>query len=76
VLYLTHTHTLPHPPTHPPTHTHTQIIHHVNADGRVNVFYSTPVEYTAAKYAENITWPVKTDDFMPLANDAHSVRKK
>ena len=51
----------------------TQIIHHVNADGRVNVFYSTPVEYTAAKFAENITWPVKSDDFMPLANDAHSV---
>ena len=39
---------------------------------RVNVFYSTPVEYTAAKFKENITWPVKTDDFMPLANDAHS----
>ena len=49
-----------------------KIIHHVNADGRVNVFYSTPVEYTDAKYNENITWPVKTDDFMPLANDAHS----
>ena len=49
-----------------------KIIHHVNADGRVNVFYSTPVEYTAAKFKENITWPVKTDDFMPLANDAHS----
>jgi alpha-mannosidase len=44
----------------------------VNADGRVNVFYSTPVEYTAAKFKENITWPVKTDDFMPLANDEHS----
>ena len=27
---------------------------------------------TAAKFKENITWPVKTDDFMPLANDAHS----
>ena len=49
-----------------------KIIHHVNADGRVNTFYSTPEEYTAAKLAENITWPVKTDDFMPLANDEHS----
>jgi alpha-mannosidase len=29
-----------------------KIIHHVNADGRVNAFYSTPVEYTAAKFAE------------------------
>ena len=49
-----------------------KIIHHVNAGGRVNTFYSTPEEYTAAKLAENITWPVKTDDFMPLANDEHS----
>lgn len=49
-----------------------KIIHYVNKDGRVNLFYSTPNDYTAAKLKEPTTWTVKTDDFMPLANDAHS----
>jgi len=49
-----------------------KIIHHVNADGRVNAFYSTPPEYTRAKYRENRTWAVKTDDFMPLADSKNS----
>mmetsp|Transcript_22531 Transcript_22531/g.50755 ORF Transcript_22531/g.50755 Transcript_22531/m.50755 type:complete len:1065 (-) Transcript_22531:1137-4331(-) len=49
-----------------------KIIHHVNRDGRVNAFYSTPATYTDAKHKENLTWPVKRDDFMPLANDENS----
>jgi len=44
----------------------------VNKDGRVNAFYSTPVIYTEAKLKQNVEWSVKTDDFMPLANDAQS----
>lgn len=39
--------------------------------GRVNVFYSTPTAYVAAKHASNITWPVKTDDFFPYADCPH-----
>jgi len=40
----------------------------VNRDGRVNAFYSTPAEYTRAKFRENRTWSLKTDDFFPLAD--------
>ena len=45
-----------------------KLIHHANLDGRVNVFYSTPAVYTAAKHAYNISWPLKTDDFFPYAD--------
>lgn len=45
-----------------------KLIHHANLDGRVNVFYSTPAAYTAAKHAYNISWPLKTDDFFPYAD--------
>jgi hypothetical protein len=31
--------------------------------------YSTPVEYTDAKHAEALLWPVKDDDFMTIAQD-------
>lgn len=49
-----------------------RLIHHVNADGRVNVLYSTPSAYVAAKagYA-NTSWPVKGDDFFPYADCEH-----
>jgi hypothetical protein len=40
----------------------------VNADGRVNVFYSSPAAYTDAKHAYNASWPLKTDDFFPYAD--------
>ncbi|KAK9842267.1 hypothetical protein WJX81_003590 [Elliptochloris bilobata] len=45
-----------------------KLIHHANLDGRVNVFYSTPAAYTAAKHAYNVSWPLKTDDFFPYAD--------
>ncbi|THF95991.1 hypothetical protein TEA_009394 [Camellia sinensis var. sinensis] len=34
-------------------------------DGRINVLYSTPSLYTDAKNAENVSWPLKTDDYYP-----------
>lgn len=49
-----------------------RLIHHVNADGRVNVFYSTPAAYVAAKASySNTSWPVKADDFFPYADCPH-----
>lgn len=45
-----------------------KLIHHANLDGRVNVFYSTPAAYTAAKHAYNVSWPLKTDDFFPYSD--------
>jgi hypothetical protein len=36
-----------------------KLITAVNADGRVNVFYSTPSEYVDAVHAANLTWTVK-----------------
>jgi len=45
-----------------------KLVHHANLDGRVNVFYSSPAAYTAAKHAYNLSWPLKTDDFFPYAD--------
>lgn len=39
---------------------------------QLNVFYSTPSCYLKALHNANITWPTKSDDFFPYANDAHS----
>lgn len=49
-----------------------KLIHYVNRDGRVNVFYSSPADYVEAKYSYNMTWPVKYDDFFPYADTPHS----
>ena len=48
-----------------------KIIHHVNLDGRVNVFYSTPAKYADAKLAQKNQWTTKTDDFFPYADNPH-----
>ncbi|GLJ52491.1 hypothetical protein SUGI_1116890 [Cryptomeria japonica] len=48
-----------------------KLIHYVNKDGRVNVFYSTPTIYTLQKHAANESWPLKTDDFFPYADCEH-----
>ncbi len=45
-----------------------KLVHHANLDGRVNVLYSSPAAYTAAKHAYNVSWPLKTDDFFPYAD--------
>ena len=49
-----------------------KLIHYVNKDGRVNVFYSSPADYVAAKHSYNITWAVKDDDFFPYADTPRS----
>ena len=49
-----------------------KLIHYVNKDPRVNVFYSTPEDYFQAKRNSNITFPRKTDDFFPYSDDWHS----
>ena len=46
-----------------------RLIDAVNKDGRVHAMYSDPETYTAAKHDENLTWTVKTDDFIPCAQD-------
>ncbi|CAE7688933.1 unnamed protein product [Symbiodinium pilosum] len=48
-----------------------KLIQHVNADGRVHVFYSTPGRYVDAKKSEQVTWPLKEDDFFPYADGPH-----
>jgi len=48
-----------------------KLIHYANRDGRLNVFYSTPAEYVAAKHGYHRRWPLKTDDFFPYADCPH-----
>ncbi|EDQ87643.1 uncharacterized protein MONBRDRAFT_33201 [Monosiga brevicollis MX1] len=48
-----------------------KLIHHVNKNGTVNAFYSTPSIYTQAKFDANETWEARYDDIMPLADNAH-----
>ncbi|XP_061358600.1 probable alpha-mannosidase At5g13980 isoform X2 [Gastrolobium bilobum] len=48
-----------------------KLIHYVNKDGRVNALYSTPSIYTDAKYATDESWPIKTEDFFPYADNAN-----
>jgi alpha-mannosidase len=45
-----------------------KLIHYVNKDGRLNVFYSTPIEYTEARHDEKLAFGVKRDDFFPYAD--------
>lgn len=45
-----------------------KIIKGVNAHGVVSAIYSTPSIYVKAKNAENLQWPVKTDDYFPYAD--------
>jgi hypothetical protein len=48
------------------------LVHYANLDGRINVMYSSPAEYVAAKRGyTNVSWPLKTDDFFPYADCAH-----
>ena len=45
-----------------------KLVHYANQDGRLNVFYSTPARYVAAKHSYGAAWPLKTDDFFPYAD--------
>ncbi|XP_020253572.1 probable alpha-mannosidase At5g13980 isoform X2 [Asparagus officinalis] len=49
-----------------------KFIHYVNQDGRINALYSTPSIYTDAKYAAKESWPLKTDDFFPYADNPNA----
>ena len=44
----------------------------VNADGRINMFYSTPSLYVEAKNKEGLNFTTKTDDFFPYSDDDHA----
>ena len=48
-----------------------KLIHYANRDGRLNLFYSTPARYVAAKHSYRQRWPLKTDDFFPYADCPH-----
>ncbi|CAM4731854.1 unnamed protein product [Leuciscus chuanchicus] len=52
-----------------------KLIKYVNAlqakGSMVNVLYSTPSCYLQELNLANLTWPLKTDDFFPYADDAH-----
>eukprot|EP00051_Salpingoeca_urceolata_P027075 m.479938 g.479938 ORF g.479938 m.479938 type:complete len:1085 (+) comp21646_c0_seq1:45-3299(+) len=48
-----------------------KLIHHVNRNGTVNAFYSTPSIYTEEKHKAGLTWEARFDDVMPLADNAH-----
>ncbi|CAF4755775.1 unnamed protein product, partial [Rotaria socialis] len=52
-----------------------KLIKYVNAQqvngSDVNVFYSTPSCYLYALNKAGLTWPSKTDDFFPIAQNPH-----
>ncbi|XP_051528161.1 lysosomal alpha-mannosidase isoform X2 [Myxocyprinus asiaticus] len=52
-----------------------KLIKYVNAlqakGSQVNVLYSTPSCYLQELNQAKLTWPLKTDDFFPYADDAH-----
>uniref|UniRef100_A0A7S2SZB3 Alpha-mannosidase n=1 Tax=Chloropicon primus TaxID=1764295 RepID=A0A7S2SZB3_9CHLO len=45
-----------------------KLIHYANKDPRVNVFYSSPEDYFAAKRASGVEFPTKSDDFFPYSD--------
>ncbi|EGD74140.1 hypothetical protein PTSG_06149 [Salpingoeca rosetta] len=48
-----------------------KLIHHINKNGTVNAFYSTPTIYTKWKHKAGLKWEARYDDVMPLADNAH-----
>lgn len=48
-----------------------KLMHYANSDGRLNVLYSSPESYVAAKNSYRGAWPLKTDDFFPYADCQH-----
>lgn len=48
-----------------------KLINYINARKdffNVEILYSTPSQYLAEINKQNITWPIKTDDFFPYAD--------
>jgi lysosomal alpha-mannosidase len=52
-----------------------KLISYVNANygDQLNVFYSTPSQYTKALHDANATWTLKTDDFFPYADHEYAM---
>ena len=48
-----------------------KLIDAVNANGTIEMLYSTPATYIAAKYAENVSLPLRYDDAMPYGTNNH-----
>lgn len=48
-----------------------KLIKYVNANGTIEMLYSTPSTYIAAKNAEKLQWPYKFDDEFPYGTDPH-----
>lgn len=40
--------------------------------GKASFFYSTPNDYMEVIKSLNYTWPTKSDDFFPYADNAHA----
>jgi len=50
-----------------------KLVHYINLNGSVNAFYSTPTIYTEWKNKnKSVTYEIRTDDIMPLADNAHN----
>ena len=50
-----------------------KLIHYINQNGSVNAFYSTPTLYTDSKHRNrSVTYELRTDDVMPLADNYHN----
>lgn len=48
-----------------------KLIHYVNLDGRIRIFYSTPSNYVKAKQFYGGEWEVRMTDLFPLADGPH-----
>ena len=46
----------------------TLLLSWLQADDELNLFYSTPSIYVDTLHQANLTWEVKTDDFLPYAD--------
>ena len=54
-------------------HNFDKLIHYARMDGRVNLVYSTPSIYSAAKMKARVpdSWEIRRDDMFPLADKRH-----
>ena len=51
-----------------------KLINYINNNSTfgLNLFYSTPSTYVKAVHDAGISWPIKTDDFLPYADQPHA----
>ena len=49
-----------------------KLIHYVNLNGSVNVFYSSPTRYVDEKKKWSGSYEVRTDDIFPLGDNPHN----